>query len=134
LSGERRLAGDLDDCAQHDGRLRRGRNTKNKPQRHREHRARQREGFSLCPLCLSGRLLFYHFHMSNVRVGIAGSGFAARFHYAALRKVYGVNVEVAGVWSPKPENRRKFAAERGIAEFASLEALSDACDVVSACA
>lgn len=75
---------------------------------------------------------------SNVRVGIVGSGFAARFHYAALKKVHGGNVpglkvEVAGVWSPNEANRKKFAAERGIAEFASFDALCDAVDVVDAC-
>src|SRR5258707_3293932 len=76
-------------------------------------------------------------HMSQssntVRVGIVGSGFAARFHYAALRKVHGVDVEVAGVWSPNAANRSKFAAERRIEEFASFEALCDAVDVVDAC-
>jgi predicted dehydrogenase len=71
--------------------------------------------------------------MPTVRVGIAGSGFAARFHYAALQKVHGVKVEVTGVWSPNEPNRRKFASERGIQEFASLDALSDAVDVVDAC-
>jgi predicted dehydrogenase len=70
---------------------------------------------------------------STVRVGIAGSGFAARFHYAALQKVHGVKVEVTGVWSPNGANRRKFATDRGIKEFASLDALSEAVDVVDAC-
>src|SRR2546421_6269090 len=70
---------------------------------------------------------------NTVRVGIVGSGFAARFHYAALRKVHSVNVEVAGVWSPNETNRKKFAAERGIREFVSFEALCDAVDVVDAC-
>src|SRR6266404_624526 len=74
----------------------------------------------------------------TVRVGIAGSGFAARFHYAAFCKVHGgkvpgLAVEVAGVWSPNEANRRKFATERGISEFASFEALCDAVDVVTAC-
>ena len=73
-----------------------------------------------------------------VRVGIVGSGFAARFHYNAFTKVHGgrvpgLRVEVAGVWSPNEANRRKFAAERGLTEFASFEALCDAVDVVDAC-
>ena len=58
----------------------------------------------------------------TIRVGIAGSGFAARFHYIALRKVHGGNVpglkvEIVGVWSPNEANRRKFATERKIAEL-----------------
>jgi predicted dehydrogenase len=73
-----------------------------------------------------------------VRVGIVGSGFAARFHYNAFTKVHGgrvpgLRVEVAGVWSPNEANRRKFAAERGLTEFASFESLCDAVDVVDAC-
>ena len=73
--------------------------------------------------------------MSNptVRVGLAGSGFAARFQYAALQKVHGPTVVVAGVWSPNEANRRKFASERGIAAYDSLDALADDVDVVSAC-
>lgn len=69
----------------------------------------------------------------SIRVGIAGSGFAARFHYAALQKVYGVQVEVVGVWSPNQANRDKFAAERGITAFPSLQEMADAADVIDAC-
>ncbi len=68
-----------------------------------------------------------------VRVGIVGSGFAARFHFAAFEKVHGVRVEVAGVWSPTAEHCGKFGAERGLKVFESLEALCDAVDVVDAC-
>ena len=34
-----------------------------------------------------------------LRSGIAGSGFAAKFHYEALRRVFGVNVQIAGAYS-----------------------------------
>lgn len=68
-----------------------------------------------------------------VRVGLVGSGFAARFHYHALRKVHGVDVEVTGVWSPTEANCQKFAAERGIKAFPDLDSLCKAVDVVDAC-
>ena len=32
----------------------------------------------------------------TIRAGIVGSGFAARFHLEAMRKVYGVNVDITG--------------------------------------
>ena len=35
----------------------------------------------------------------TVRTGIVGCGFSATFHYEALQKVYGTNVEVVGVFS-----------------------------------
>lgn len=69
----------------------------------------------------------------TIRIGIVGSGFAARFHYAALRKVYGVAVDVTGVWSPTEEHCRKFAEERGLRAFPDLDSLCRAVDVVDAC-
>lgn len=69
-----------------------------------------------------------------VRIGFAGTGFAARFQYDALRRVYGVEVEVVGAYSPTPEHREKFTSERGLRVFDTLEALCDAVDVVSNCA
>ncbi len=69
-----------------------------------------------------------------IRVGFVGSGFAARFQYHALRRVYEVPVEVLGVYSPTKANREKFAAERKIRAFESLEALCDAVEVVTVCA
>jgi len=66
----------------------------------------------------------------TLKAGILGSGFAAAFHFEALKRVYGVQVEVAGVYSPTKENREKYAAEHGIPAFENLEALVDASDVV----
>ncbi len=68
------------------------------------------------------------------KVGFVGSGFAARFQYHALRRVYDVPVEVVGVYSPTRERREKFAAERKIRAFDTLEALCDAVDVATVCA
>ena len=66
----------------------------------------------------------------TLRAGIVGTGFAARFHFDTLQRVHGVDRRVAGVYSPTAENRSRFASERGIAGFGSLEDLIEASDVV----
>ena len=43
----------------------------------------------------------------TLRIGLIGSGFIAKFHLEALKKVR--NVEVVGVYSPTQENRDRFA-------------------------
>ena len=69
----------------------------------------------------------------TIRSGIVGAGFAASFHYAALRKVYGTNVELVGVFCRTKEKREAFAHERGIRAFDSLEALLEKTDVIHVC-
>ena len=69
----------------------------------------------------------------KLTAGIAGSGFAARFHYEALERVHGVTVEVGGVYSPTKKNCRSFAKERDITAYESLEELIAASDVVHVC-
>jgi predicted dehydrogenase len=69
----------------------------------------------------------------SIRTGIVGSGFAARFHYEALGRVYGYDVDVVGVYSPTPEKRTAYAAERGLKTFDELEKLIEAVDVVHVC-
>ncbi|MBT8360362.1 MAG: Gfo/Idh/MocA family oxidoreductase [Desulfobacterales bacterium] len=71
--------------------------------------------------------------MRVVRVGIVGSGFAARFHLEALQKVYGVQVELTGVYSPTEQNCHKFAQENNIKAFHDLVSLVDESDVVHVC-
>ena len=70
----------------------------------------------------------------TVRSGIVGSGFAANLHYEGIRRVYGSDVELAGIYSPTPENARRFAEPRGLDTFDSLEALLDTVEVVHICA
>ena len=70
----------------------------------------------------------------KARGGIVGSGFAAKLHYEGVRRVYGTDVDLVGVYSPTPDNARRFAATRGLACFARLEELLDAVDVVHVCA
>lgn len=68
-----------------------------------------------------------------IRVGLLGAGFAAAFHYEALRRVYGVRVEVVGLFAPTASRAAAFAAERGLQTFASADALIAATDVVHLC-
>ncbi|MBE0534630.1 MAG: Gfo/Idh/MocA family oxidoreductase [Phycisphaerae bacterium] len=69
----------------------------------------------------------------TVRTGIVGAGFSASFHYEALRKVHGVDVDVVGVYCPPEAERRAYAAKRGIWAFDNLESLIEAVDVVHVC-
>ena len=68
-----------------------------------------------------------------IRVGIVGARFAARFHFEAFRRVYGVPIEVVGVTSKSPDSAAAFARDRGIKVFASIDELCDACDAVDLC-
>ena len=69
----------------------------------------------------------------TVRAGIVGAGFSASFHYEALRKVYGTNVDVRGVYALDTEQARAYAQKRGIRAFDSLDALIDESDVIHCC-
>ncbi len=72
--------------------------------------------------------------MEKNKVGIVGSRFAAKFHYASYRSVTGVPVEVVGGYSLTPEKREEFAAARGIIAFDSFEKMLENVDVVDICA
>jgi len=67
----------------------------------------------------------------TIRAGIVGAGFSASFHFEAIRKVYGTNVEIQGVYAL--EGAKAYADKRGIAAYDSLEALLDDVDVVHCC-
>ena len=69
----------------------------------------------------------------TVRTGIVGAGFAAGFHFEALRKIYGVNVDIRGVFAADTAQAGEYAAKRGIQNFDSLERLLDEVDVVHVC-
>lgn len=68
-----------------------------------------------------------------IRTGIIGSGFAARFHFDALQRVFSTKVEIAGVYSKSPEEAKAFSESRGIKVFDSMEALIDASDILHVC-
>jgi predicted dehydrogenase len=69
----------------------------------------------------------------TIRAGIVGAGFAARFHFEAIKKVYGTNVEIAGVHALDRAQAEDYAAQRGIRCYDSLDALLDDVDVIHAC-
>ena len=70
----------------------------------------------------------------RVRGGIVGSGFAANLHLEGIRRVYGTDVDLAGVFSPTRANAERFAARHGLHVFSSLESLLDDVQVVHVCA
>jgi predicted dehydrogenase len=69
----------------------------------------------------------------TIRAGIMGSGFAAKFHYEALRRVFSATVEVCGAYSKSPEELHEFTTKRQIKRFVSFEELLQSCDVVHVC-
>jgi predicted dehydrogenase len=71
--------------------------------------------------------------MATLRIGIVGSRFAAHLHLSAYRRVYGVDVRLAGVTSPTAERREGFARETGAAPYPDLDALLPHVDVVDVC-
>lgn len=68
----------------------------------------------------------------TVRAGIVGAGFSASFHFEAMKKVHGVNVEVKGVYAL--DGAEAYAESRGILAYDSLEGLLADVDVIHCCA
>lgn len=66
-----------------------------------------------------------------VRAGIIGSGFAAKFHYEAVKRIYSTKVEIAGAFSTYA--LQDFTTPRNIKNFDSLEELIDASDMLHVC-
>jgi predicted dehydrogenase len=69
----------------------------------------------------------------DVRTGIVGAGFSATFHFEAISKVYGTNVEIVGVHAKDADGGKAYAEKRGIRFFDTLEALIDEVDVLHVC-
>jgi predicted dehydrogenase len=70
---------------------------------------------------------------ANIRVGIVGAGFAARFHCEEYQRVYGVPVEVVGVTSKSAESREAFARAHGTKAYATVGELCEVTDVIDVC-
>ena len=64
-----------------------------------------------------------------LRVGMAGAGFAARFHC----ENYPSGAQVVGVASARAETREAFAAARGLRAFASVEEMLPHIDLLDIC-
>ncbi len=71
--------------------------------------------------------------MKTIRVGIVGAGFAGRFHTECLRRVYGVEVTVAGVTSRRAESRSAFGRAHSVPVFDTPEAMLPHIDVLDVC-
>jgi len=69
----------------------------------------------------------------GLRCGIAGTGYAAKFHYDALLRIFSVNPEIIGAYSPTREKLEQFTGQRKIKAFKDIEELIDNVDVVHVC-
>jgi predicted dehydrogenase len=68
-----------------------------------------------------------------IRTGIIGSGFAARFHYEALKRVNCARVEISGVFSATRERLEEFAKTRNLKPFPDSESLIEDSDIIHVC-
>ncbi len=68
-----------------------------------------------------------------IRAGIAGSGFAAKFHYEALLRVFSANVDIAGVYSVTQNKLQEFTSVRHLNALNSIDDLIDSSDVIHIC-
>lgn len=68
-----------------------------------------------------------------INAGIIGSGFAAGFHFEALRRVYGAVVNIVGVFSRNENNAQLFSEKYAIPYIPELHDLIDTCDVLHIC-
>jgi len=71
--------------------------------------------------------------MKRMRVGLVGTGFAGSFHLECLRRVYGVDVAIAGVTSRRAENRDTFGRAHGLPVYESIAAMLPHVDVLDIC-
>lgn len=69
----------------------------------------------------------------KIAVGIIGSGFAAQFHYEALRRVIHADLNIVGVYSKSVEELRKYAQVRELNVFDSLDKLIEMSDILHLC-
>src|ERR1700692_918099 len=65
-----------------------------------------------------------------IRIGIAGTGFAARFH---LENIPQGSAQVVGVTSARPARREGFAAKHSLRSFASVADMLPEIDVLDIC-
>ncbi|WP_018614606.1 Gfo/Idh/MocA family protein [Segetibacter koreensis] len=69
----------------------------------------------------------------ELRAGIVGSGFAAKFHYEALQRVFSAKVTIAGAYSVSRKNLLSFTESRNLTAFDSIEDLIESSDVIHVC-
>jgi predicted dehydrogenase len=71
--------------------------------------------------------------VAALRIGVAGSRFAAHLHLLACRRVYGVDARLVAVTSPTAERREAFARESGATAYPTVAAMLPHVDVVDVC-
>ncbi len=69
----------------------------------------------------------------TVKSGIIGTGFSGSFHFEAIKKVYGTNVEVQGAYAINGEHLKEYTKTRDIKAYLDVDSLIDDCDVVHVC-
>src|SRR5260370_40669979 len=68
--------------------------------------------------------------VNQIRIGIAGTGFAGRFH---LENFPQSGVQVVGATSTRPESRDSFASKYGVRSFVSVAEMLPEIDVLDIC-
>ncbi len=68
-----------------------------------------------------------------MKTGFVGAGFASAFHYEAVREGASGLAEPIGVFSLRPESRNRFAQDRNLRSYDTLDSLLDAVDVAHVC-
>jgi predicted dehydrogenase len=69
----------------------------------------------------------------TIRTGIIGSGFAARFHYDALQRVFSTKVEIEGAFSIDRPGLEEFTSQRNLKAYNNIDELIKNCDLVHVC-
>src|SRR5215207_1762264 len=68
--------------------------------------------------------------VNPIRIGIAGTGFAGRFH---LENFPESGIEVVGVTSTRAESRDAFASQHGLRSFKTVSEMLPEIDVLDIC-
>ena len=68
-----------------------------------------------------------------IRAGIVGSGFAARFHYDALQRVFSTKVDIVGAHSIDRAELEVYTQLRNLKAFETLDELIENCDLIHVC-
>lgn len=72
-------------------------------------------------------------NIKKINSGIIGSGFAAKFHYEALQRVFNADVDVIGAYSTTSNKLHDFTKDRQLKAFDNANDLMDSCDVLHIC-
>lgn len=68
--------------------------------------------------------------MKKLRIGLAGAGYAANFHFNSFQAIGVASAEVTAVTSLRPESRGKFATEHGLKAYDSMEDMLEQIDII----